>query len=72
VTLQQDLARADAYINQTNRRIEKHQGLMRRSPNIQTIAITRDLVTVLVALRGNVESRRRYFRDAERLESHPS
>jgi hypothetical protein len=72
VTLQQDLARADAYIKLTTRRIEKHHGLMRRSPNVQTIAITRDLVTVLVALRGNVEIRRRYFRDAERLASHQS
>lgn len=70
MTLQQDLARADAYIRQTNRRIEKHHGLMRRSPNLQTIAITRDLVTVLAALRGNVENRRRYLREAERPASH--
>ena len=66
MTLQQHLARADAYIARINRRIEKHKGLMRRSPNTQMVAMTRDLVAVQVALRGNVESRRRTLRETER------
>jgi hypothetical protein len=66
VGLQQEIARADAYIAQTNRRIAKHHGLIRRSRDVQTIAITRDLLMVLAALRGNVENRRRWLQQTER------
>lgn len=67
MNVQHDIARADAYIAQTDRRIQKHQSLMRRSGRDQTIVITRDLLTVLAVFRGNVESRRRYLREAERI-----
>jgi hypothetical protein len=66
VGLQQEIARADAYIAQTNRRIAKHHGLLRRSRDVQTIDITRDLLMVLAALRGNVENRRRWLQLTER------
>ena len=62
LTLQQHLARADAYIARINRRIEKHKGLMSRSPNAQTVAMTRDLVAVQIAWRGNIENRCRTLR----------
>jgi hypothetical protein len=66
VGLQHEIARADAYIARTNRRIKKHQDLMRRSRSDQTIVITGDLVTVLAVFRSNVENRRRYLRETER------
>ena len=69
--LQHEIARADAYIAQTDRRIKKHQGLMRRSRSDQTIVITRDLVTVLAVFRGNVEHRRRSLQETERPTSQP-
>jgi hypothetical protein len=68
--LQQDIARADAYIAQTNRRIAKHHGLLKRSRNGQTMAVTRDLLTVLTAFRGNVEHRRHSLQETERVASH--
>ena len=66
MAVRQDIDRADAYIARTDRRIEKHRSLMRRSRDVQTIAITRDLVTVLAVFRGNVENRRRYLQQTER------
>ena len=72
MSLQHDIARAEAYIAQTDRRLQKHHGLLRRSRNVQTIAITRDLVTVLNAFRGNVEDRRRFLRETERASPHHS
>jgi hypothetical protein len=54
---------AEAYIARTSRRIDKHRGLIGRSRNEQTVATSRDLIDVLIALRANVERRQEGLRD---------
>jgi hypothetical protein len=55
----QDLAAADAYIRQANRRIAKERALVDRTANPKTKATVRDLIEVLTILRSNVEDRQR-------------
>ena len=57
--VEQDLAAADTYIRQTNRRIAKERALADRTTNPETKATVRDLIEVLTILRENVEDRQR-------------
>jgi hypothetical protein len=61
-----DLAAAEAYILQANRRIEKERRLAVRTGNRETIATVLDLVEVLTILRANVEDRQRRLRIANK------
>jgi hypothetical protein len=62
----QDLAAADAYIRQANRRIAKERALADRTANQQTKTTVRDLIEVLTLLRANVEDRQRSLRSASK------
>jgi hypothetical protein len=62
----QDLAAADAYIRQANRRIAKERALADRTANPQTKTTVRDLIEVLTLLRANVEDRQRSLRSASK------
>ena len=64
--VEQDLAAADAYIRQANRRIAKERALADRTANPETKATVRDLIEVLTILRANVEDRQRYLLTASK------
>jgi hypothetical protein len=59
MSLQEDIAGGEAYINRANRLIGKHRALIARSRNQQTISTTQDVVEMLTVLLASVEQQHR-------------